>query len=157
MAGNRLNLLLLLWFTLLVPARVAAEYQPACFDCHDSDQTVTHAVFKTVHGSLAGGGEAACTACHGPSEAHNRRGRREPPDVSFGPKWPSDLATRNGSCLNCHEQGDQLLWVGSAHEQENMTCDGCHNSHQQADLQLDPQLAQEQCLDCHTQDGLCHR
>ena len=151
MAGIRLTSFFALCLTLLMTAGVSAQDEAACFDCHDSDDTKTHAVFKSVHGSLGGGGVAACTACHGPSEAHNRRGRRNPPDISFGPKWPSDTETRNGSCLNCHEQGDQLLWAGSAHEQENMTCDSCHNSHQQQDLQLDEALAQEQCLTCHTQ------
>ena len=99
-----------------------AEDEPGCFDCHtaDSDSPV-HAVFNSVHGNLNGGGAHACTSCHGPSEAHNRRGRRNPPDISFGPKWMSETSVQNDSCLGCHEQtGGKLLWLGSEHEQENM-------------------------------------
>ena len=43
------------------------------------------------------------------------------------------------------------MWAGSAHEQENMTCDSCHASHQPADLSLDAEESQQQCLTCHTQ------
>ncbi len=140
------------WVTLLATGNLSAQEEAACFDCHEAeDDSSVHAVFKTVHGSLNGGGTAACTACHGPSEAHNRRGRRNPPDISFGPRWPSDAETRNGSCLACHENGDQLLWAGSAHEQENMSCDSCHDSHALEDLQLAKEQSQEQCLTCHTQ------
>ena len=135
----------------LLAGPAVAEDAPGCFDCHEAaaDDPV-HAVFSTVHGTLNGGGANACTACHGASEAHNRRGRREAPDVSFGPKWLSDLETRNGACQSCHANGDQLLWLGSEHEQENMACADCHNSHQQYDPALDEQLAGKMCTDCHT-------
>ncbi len=155
MTGRRFSAVLslcLFCLAIALPTGLRAQDEAACFDCHENDgESTVHTVFKTVHGSLNGGGTAACTACHGPSEAHNRRGRRNPPDISFGPKWPSDTETRNGSCLSCHEQGDQLLWAGSEHEQENMTCDSCHSSHQQADLSLDAEQSQAQCLTCHTQ------
>ena len=152
MPGKRLPAILFSCFALLAASSLSAQDEAACFDCHSvEDDSAVHTVFKTVHGSLGGGDTAACTACHGPSEAHNRRGRRNPPDISFGPRWPSDAETRNGSCLGCHENGDQLLWAGSAHEQESMTCDSCHNSHEQTDLGLVEEQSQQQCLTCHTQ------
>lgn len=133
-----------------VGADEAAE-EPGCLDCHTADaDSPVHAIFRTAHGTLDGGGARACTACHGPSEAHDRRGRRNPPDVSFGPKWLSEPEVRSGACLSCHEQGDQLLWAGSAHQQENMACDDCHDSHRQTALELDNHLADDQCLTCHT-------
>ncbi|NND66276.1 MAG: DmsE family decaheme c-type cytochrome [Halioglobus sp.] len=134
---------------MLVCSAAFAEEEPGCFDCHEDPQSAAHRVFQTVHGTLDGGGANACTACHGASEAHDRRGKREAPDVSFGPRWPSDVETRNDACLGCHESGDQLLWAGSAHQQENMACDTCHDAHEPADLALDHVASEDQCLDCH--------
>jgi DmsE family decaheme c-type cytochrome len=152
MVGKRLNAAVLFCTALLLSVASWGQDDAACFDCHaDEDDSPVHTVYKTKHGSLGGGGVAACTACHGPSEAHNRRGRRNPPDISFGPRWPSDVETRNGSCLNCHENNAQLLWMGSAHQEESLSCDACHNSHQKTDLAMAEESAQEQCLTCHTQ------
>lgn len=136
----------------LLTGHLWAEDGPGCFDCHadDADSPV-HAVFNSVHGKLLGGGAAACTACHGPSEAHDRRGRRNPPDVSFGPTWTSGLEERNGACQSCHEGNQQLLWMGSEHEQENLACTDCHSSHVQRDPALEETLAQQQCTGCHSQ------
>ena len=154
MAGNRLNIIVIFCCALLACGGVSAQEQEqaGCLDCHTDDaDSPVHAVFNTVHGSLGGGGSASCTACHGASEAHNRRGRREAPDVSFGPKWTSDVESRNASCQGCHEKGKQLLWTGSAHQQENLGCNDCHNSHEQRDLALDTKGAEQQCLNCHAQ------
>ena len=129
-----------------------AAGEPGCLDCHqtDTDPTV-HAIFNTVHGSLQGGGAASCTACHGASEAHDRRGKKAPPDVSFGPLWTSDAETRNASCQSCHENEDLMLWAGSSHQQEDMTCNDCHSAHQPGERALHDDASQALCLNCHTQ------
>lgn len=144
--------------TLLVACWLSASHialsadEPGCFDCHEDEAgSVVHNVYKTLHGNLDGGGASACTACHGTSAAHDRRGRREAPDISFGPKWLSPLEDRNGACQSCHDNGSQLLWAGSEHEQENMACTDCHDSHQLRDPALDELSAQNQCTNCHTQ------
>jgi DmsE family decaheme c-type cytochrome len=137
---------------LLVTGAAIAQEEPGCLDCHTAESgSPVHAVFNTVHGGLQGGGAASCTACHGPSEAHDRRGKKAPPDISFGPLWPSSVEARNTSCQSCHENDGQLLWMGSAHQQENMACDDCHKSHEPADLMLRDADSQALCLDCHTQ------
>ena len=136
----------------LLTAPLMAEDAPGCLDCHEQEaDSPVHAVFNTVHGQLQGGGAAACTACHGPSAAHDRRGRREAPDVSFGPKWISATADQNASCLDCHAKtGAKMLWLGSEHEQENLACADCHTSHATRDPALDQQLANDQCVSCHS-------
>jgi DmsE family decaheme c-type cytochrome len=151
MAGRHLKALILSC-GLLTAASALGQEEPGCFDCHkaDSDSPV-HAVFRTVHGDLEGGGAHTCTACHGASTEHNRRGRRAEPDVSFGPRWLSDVETRNTACLNCHEAGDQLLWAGSEHQLENIACNDCHQSHRQRDLAGAGEASQSLCLSCHTQ------
>ena len=136
---------------VMLAGPVLAEDGPGCLDCHTADaESPVHVIFNSVHGNLMGGGAAACTACHGPSEAHDRRGRRNPPDVSFGPTWISELEVRNGACQSCHEGDKQLLWLGSEHEQENLACTDCHNSHTQSDPALNTDTAGDQCLTCHS-------
>jgi len=152
MPGNihtGLRVLLLVFCAMAAFSSRADE--PGCLDCHEAEpDSPVHAVFATVHGQLQGGGANACTACHGPSEAHDRRGRRVPPDISFGPRWPSDLETRNGSCLACHSGGEQLLWAGSPHEQEGLACTDCHTAHDTAGPLMAPEQATEFCTGCHT-------
>jgi DmsE family decaheme c-type cytochrome len=149
MAGKRLKAIFILGCILIAGGRLSAQEEAGCLDCHDADSP-EHAVFNTVHGSLGGGGAAACTACHGTSAEHDRRPRRNPPDVSFGPQWPSDTETRSASCQSCHDNGDQLLWAGSGHQQENLSCDSCHSSHQPNDLAMSERESDQVCLNCHT-------
>jgi DmsE family decaheme c-type cytochrome len=153
MAVNCLKTLLFtLCSVLLASNGLWAQDEPGCLDCHEADAgSPIHAIVKTAHGSLHGGGAAACITCHGTSEAHDRRGKKAPPDISFGPLWPSDAQTRNASCVECHSTGDQLFWAGSAHQQENLACNDCHISHQQQDLSNIDIKSGELCMDCHTQ------
>ncbi len=148
--GQRVTAYLAYICLVLMAGTAFAADEPGCFDCHDDPGSTAHRVLQTAHGSLQGGGANACTTCHGASEEHDRRGKRAPPEVSFGPRWPSAVEARNAACLNCHESGEQLLWAGSAHQQENMACDTCHDAHRLADLALDHVAAEDKCLDCHT-------
>ncbi len=148
---SRARILIFLAALLLPLCGQAADDGPGCLDCHTPEpDSHVHDIFASVHGKLDGGGAAACTSCHGPSATHDRRGRRVPPDVSFGPRWPSDLETRNGACLACHNNGEQLMWAGSPHQQENMACTDCHTLHTGADPVLDKNQAVEMCGSCHT-------
>jgi DmsE family decaheme c-type cytochrome len=130
---------------------VNADELPACLDCHRaSADSPVHAIFNTVHGKIAGGGNAGCVSCHGGSETHRNAPSAVAPDISFGPRWPASAEQRDNSCLTCHESGNQLFWQGSAHQDEALSCDSCHSSHQQQDLKSAKVQANEQCLDCHT-------
>ena len=150
MVGRHLRTILLLC-TSVVALGLAAQEEPGCLDCHDDDAgSSVHTVFNSIHGTLGGGGSAVCTACHGASEVHDRRGRKAPPDISFGPKWPSDVETRNASCQGCHDNGKQLLWMGSEHQQENLACNDCHTSHQQNDSAVNDRESGQLCLGCHS-------
>ena len=128
----------------------AARPEAQCLDCHFEDDTPVHAIAGTVHGSLAGGGNDSCSACHGASTSHKQRPTKNSPDVSFGPEWVSEPELRSASCQSCHNGADQMLWTGSEHQQENLSCDSCHNAHEQRDLVLGRQASEKVCLDCHT-------
>ncbi len=150
MAGYRSKFSHLCCAIALAATAMVAQAERQCLDCHADDDAPIHAIAGTVHGSLAGGGSETCVACHGASLEHKKKATKNPPDVSFGPEWPSAPEVRNASCQTCHDTGEQLLWAGSEHQQENLSCDSCHNAHQQKDLVLNKQTAEKICTDCHT-------
>jgi len=132
---------------VIVQAETAAAQ---CLDCHtSSSDTAVHAIDNTVHGALAWGGSASCATCHGVSEAHSRAPTNTAPEVSFGPRWPASADARSASCLGCHEKSEQLLWAGSEHQQENLSCDSCHSAHKQRDLAMAGVRSEQLCLNCH--------
>lgn len=120
--------------------------EPAvCATCHDpsSDVPVT-SIRQTPHGQIE------CTGCHGPSTAHAAAPIDERPSVSFGPAHPSNAAARDETCLGCHRGGDQAHWLGSAHQDEDIGCSGCHRIHTPHDQALDRVAQSEVCFQCHT-------
>ncbi len=120
-----------------------------CLDCHGvEDDPAVARLSGAVHGKLPGD-EENCIACHGTSDNHVDSLGDESPDVSFGPNWKSPAPDRAASCQSCHEGQNHRLWSGSAHEQENLACDDCHNAHQQADLATASHQAEQLCLGCH--------
>jgi DmsE family decaheme c-type cytochrome len=148
---TRAKILLLLCGLLLVSAsRGLLAENAQCLDCHTASADVAvHAVFNTPHGSLAGGGQASCIACHGGSEEHRDNPTGIAPTVSFGPHQADDRNARNNSCLACHEKGPQMLWTGSEHQQQELSCDSCHDIHQQRDPTQTTSESVELCLGCH--------
>ena len=152
MTGSRCNVFLFLCSLLLMACTVRAADEPGCLDCHQAkaDSTV-HEVFRSLHGGINGGGANACIACHGRSEAHDARGKKKPVDISFGPQWTADVETRNGTCQGCHSNKEQVHWMGSAHQEENLACNDCHKAHTPKDPILVDDAAQSVCLGCHTQ------
>ena len=146
--------LALLGLCLLSAAGFAEEMIDSsanCLDCHRaSADAPVHAILNTAHGQLGAGGNDSCTSCHGGSTAH-RANPAKSPDISFGPHWQSEATQRDGSCLNCHEEEGQLLWAGSTHQSEGLSCTSCHSSHQQSRLLALEEKQQDQCLDCHNE------
>ena len=131
---------------MLATAAVASE-QANCLSCHTaSNDAPVHAIFKTVHGS---GGVESCVACHGDSEAHSASPVRQSPDVSFGPRWTSDPEVRDESCRGCHKGGDQIHWQNSVHQEEELSCNSCHQSHTQYDQAMSDQDQANACYACH--------
>lgn len=129
---------------------LAETNKASCLDCHTASSDVAvHAVFNTAHGALAGGGEATCITCHGSSEDHLGNPTAVAPTISFGPHRRATSDARNSSCLTCHEKGSQMLWAGSEHQQQDLSCDSCHDIHQQRDPALLESESVKQCLSCH--------
>lgn len=122
-----------------------------CLGCHAaSADAPVHAILQTVHGRIGEAGGGNCAACHGASTEHSSNPVAHPPTTSFGPRWPSPAEQRDQACVTCHKSGQQMLWVGSAHHNEDVSCSGCHTLH----TNLDPALAETEqagvCYQCHT-------
>ncbi len=121
-----------------------------CLDCHQiSSDNKVHALWQTPHGNIAGKTSETCINCHGKSNAHRKTPTKRSPTVSFGPHWPSKPEKQNKSCLSCHSNDQGVNWHGSMHQEEDMACTSCHNSHTQNDAVLSKLTQPDVCFSCH--------
>lgn len=147
---NTKTVWLILWLTTLMGYASQGVTAPACLMCHkDSADTAVHAIFKTSHGQVAGGGADSCVSCHGDSKAHSRGPTKNSPDTSFGPQWKTPAAQANAVCSTCHNKDEQMFWLGSVHDQEEVACTDCHTSHTNQDQVLGAAGQLDTCLSCH--------
>src|SRR5206468_13135318 len=93
------------------------------------------------------------TSCHGESESHMNKPEgateRPRPERLFRGPHMSDVATRNGACLSCHEGGLRTLWQGSRHEADGVACSSCHQVHAPRDKVIAKATQPEVCFACH--------
>jgi DmsE family decaheme c-type cytochrome len=132
------------------PAWGEQEAAADCLGCHaaSADQPV-HSILQTIHGRVSTGGNRGCASCHGDSIKHGEQPVHVPPTISFGPRWPSTAEEQVTSCRNCHSSGKQMLWSGSVHDDEDLTCTSCHQLHTQNDAVLDERTQADTCYQCH--------
>jgi DmsE family decaheme c-type cytochrome len=122
----------------------ADDADAVCLDCHeDSLDLPFNASWHVVHSA----GAAACTDCHGASEAHLEG---DAPSVAFGKESATPVGDQNAACLGCHSKKQQMFWPGSVHDQEDVACSDCHQVHRRQDAVLTAQGQLDSCLDCHT-------
>lgn len=139
-------------FALALPASAEDGASPqACLECHDyGEDSPVHKVLQGAHGldaeSTAGRG---CLACHGDSEAHVRAPRRNPPEVSFGPRWTGTSDDQDSACLACHEDNTARNWQHALHMHNNLTCVTCHDIHTAEDRVQVESTQAGVCETCH--------
>lgn len=121
-----------------------------CTSCHnDAVNPSLHSIRQTAHGVVLGSGNQACIQCHGDSNGHRQQPNEYAPQVSFGPTKPSSVELRNSQCLQCHKGEGRMMWQGSAHHEEDVSCNQCHSSHSSRDPVLDDREQVGICVDCH--------
>jgi DmsE family decaheme c-type cytochrome len=125
-------------------AAPAATYigTESCLGCHE-DQ----AKGMGPHGSanFTARGIHGCETCHGPGSLHEEDPEGWQPRVT-----DLSVAARNEMCTSCHSGGEQMMWVGSAHDRRNVSCTDCHSVHQpQGAGQLAKATELETCGSCH--------
>jgi DmsE family decaheme c-type cytochrome len=138
------------------PAVPGATYvgSEICRGCHEDQFKKLDA---TLHGRVLGERgrtllqQQVCESCHGPGSKHLEDQADPKNSVRFGEKSGHAVAERNGVCLQCHERGKRMLWVGSAHESRDVSCTSCHSVKSprspKGQLKAVNQLAL--CRECH--------
>jgi DmsE family decaheme c-type cytochrome len=140
------------------PSQQSAAYlgEAACSACHRVESghflATTHArVFRASPGNALEG--RVCEACHGPGSLHLTDPRDRAKIMSFTRASAADIDRMNGVCLACHQGGERLHWIGSAHHGRDLACADCHNP--MAEISASGLLAREGvnevCLTCHQQ------
>lgn len=127
-----------------------------CLNCH-GDKPEVMGIFRTRHARAGdprtpfGHGQLQCESCHGPGGAHTKRpkkGEERLPVVQFGRGKVSSIAQQNEMCLGCHNP-NLGNWHASAHQDNEVGCADCHNSHEPRDPVLAKATQGEVCKDCH--------
>ncbi len=138
--------------------KTGAETVRTCTRCHDeSSEYPVLSILKSKHAVMADGrtpfADKACASCHGASldhmEAVDDVATRAPPDIVFSKSGPTSKHDQNAVCMDCHKGSARIHWQGSAHEQQEVGCVDCHQSHVGDDPVLAKQTQSDQCFACH--------
>jgi len=118
-----------------------------CAECHQDKINTMHA---SPHGqsedSRAPFGQRSCESCHGPGMLHfDTEGNCI---ISMTGRYGESVENRNQACLNCHQKGDRMHWLSSAHEAEDLACVSCHSIHKPNDV-IERTSQADVCFDCH--------
>ena len=144
----------------------------ACGRCHlQASENWAH----TVHGRLAlrlpenlqssqgqeqaGQGKeqaGGCEACHGPGQLHIANPADKSTILRFSAGSVQPVAEQNARCMSCHQGGQRLHWLNSAHERHEVACSDCHNpmaALSQGGLLANHDINQT-CFSCHQQQRM---
>jgi DmsE family decaheme c-type cytochrome len=132
-------------------ARQEAGYAgiETCQTCHED---VVTAFKDTIHGKKGFElrSDKACETCHGPAAAHV-----EAQGDKTKIKSVALLSSEEKSemCLQCHEKGGKMFWVGSVHDSRGIACQTCHSVHNSKSEKYQLKQTQETdlCFSCHKQ------
>lgn len=129
-----------------------------CLACHDEQPVL--ALFRSRHAvpedpdSPFGHGQLQCEACHGPGGDHSRRVRRgqsRPPMTAFSSAATASVREENGYCIDCHNGDTGFAWEASDHNNNDVSCAGCHSVHSDDDPVLAISTQTDVCFGCHQQ------
>lgn len=126
----------------------ADESTPTMLDLHPS----VLAIGKSRHGLKGSPDAPSCTNCHGESTKHlEHKGKDKPPktDITYLKDSKTPAKTRNEACMSCHEGGNRMHWMSSAHAANDVACTSCHKVHAQKDKVRDKTTQAEVCYACH--------
>ncbi len=127
-----------------------------CLICHGGEKMTIMA--DTPHGNLENPhspySKQGCESCHGPGSVHVSRsggGAGRPVLLSF--EDPDTIPEQNTACMACHADTlgelEGFAWTGSLHDEAEMSCQDCHNSHSKERPMWDKDLQQANCAGCH--------
>lgn len=94
-----------------------------------------------------------CEACHGPGSRHVEEPTLGESIVRFSKSSAQSVMIQNEQCMACHQGGQRLHWLNSAHEAQDLACSDCHNPMAQLSPSglLSRESINETCFGCHQQ------
>jgi hypothetical protein len=113
----------------LAPDAVAIGAK-SCVACHALENVqASHSLHVQAFraGASGTGAAAACESCHGPGSAHAKAPTRPGLIIAFTRDAKTPVDTQAGVCLACHKGGARQDWIGSVHQQHQLSCTDCHN------------------------------
>ena len=118
-----------------------------CADCH---QDKVDNMKSNPHGQAADPrtpyAREGCETCHGPGMLHfETEGNCI---ISMTGRYGESVEQRNQICLQCHQSGMRIHWVGSTHEAEDLACVSCHSIHKRHDV-TERTVQKDVCYTCH--------
>lgn len=134
------------------PQNVVSPADKDCLQCHaaKSEDPVGN-IAATKHGKAAGRRAPSCRSCHGESAAHMANPTKAKTDIRFHAKSSTEPAKRDAQCLTCHRGGHMILWAGSPHQSQDVTCASCHKIHTPRDPAIAKGEQTKVCTVCHKQ------
>jgi DmsE family decaheme c-type cytochrome len=127
------------------PTATAVDVEQ-CKSCHD---TAVAGMLGTRHAGL----EKSCDSCHGDTSEHLKSNLEKGEPGPIANKFTTMKADAvNSACLQCHDNGHQANFAGSAHDRRNVSCTSCHSVHafKSTKAQLKTSRDAETCYTCHT-------
>jgi len=111
-------------FLALASLAGAQDGEPVGADCRTCHEDKLASFDKTHHAGIPEG----CPACHVGAEEHlaGQMEGEETPGPSIAALSAEEI---NGTCLNCHENGQTTNWMGSTHDRRGVACTNCHGVH----------------------------
>lgn len=151
-----LSLLLFILLCFSSAGMTAAESSyagtDACATCHEE---IYNGYTQSLHGiqtdSRTPGAQSGCETCHGTGAEHANEGDGKVVGglITFGRDSATSLEKKNEICLQCHNNGNQVMWQGSSHDSRNLACMDCHSIHSGHPKNLVKHRQTEVCGQCH--------
>ena len=69
--------------------------------------------------------------------------------TDFGVDATASAEAQDGMCLECHTADIGFAWHGGPHDDNEVSCAGCHQIHTGNDAVLNKSTQAEKCYDCH--------